>query len=109
MILPAAVDYLEELASTLASASAAGLKLDGVEKTAREVGELVDDLYVSLEGLKNANLHTGGDDALGHARYMLADVIPSMSRVRDASDRLERVIPHDTWPLPTYTEILFVK
>jgi glutamine synthetase len=40
---------------------------------------------------------------------MLNEVIPAMSAVRDASDRLERVIPHDTWPLPTYTEILFVK
>ncbi|NNE46403.1 MAG: glutamine synthetase type III [Rhodothermales bacterium] len=109
MILPAAIDYLHELTSTLSSAAATGLNLSGVQNTAAEVGDLVDNLYTSLENLKNANLNTGGDNALGHARFMLNDVIPAMSAVRDASDRLERVIPHDTWPLPTYTEILFVK
>jgi glutamine synthetase len=40
---------------------------------------------------------------------MLTEVKPAMSKGRDASDRLERVVPHDTWPLPTYPEILFVK
>jgi glutamine synthetase len=109
MILPAAIDYLQELTSTLSSAAAAGLNLSGVQNTAAEVGDLADNLYMSLENLKNANLNTGGDNALGHARFMLNEVIPAMSAVRDASDRLERVIPHDTWPLPTYTEILFVK
>jgi glutamine synthetase len=32
-----------------------------------------------------------------------------MQAVREVADRLERVVPHDYWPLPTYREILFVK
>jgi len=32
-----------------------------------------------------------------------------MARVRTASDALERVIPDDIWPLPTYEEMLFVR
>jgi glutamine synthetase len=40
MILPAAIDYLQELTSTLSSAAAAGLNLSGVQNTAAEVGDL---------------------------------------------------------------------
>jgi glutamine synthetase type III len=32
-----------------------------------------------------------------------------MGKLRDAGDALELNIPHETWPLPTYREMLFVK
>ncbi len=109
MILPAAVDYLAELTSTLASGKAAGLKLDGVQKTAKSLGALVDKLHTALGKLEKAAAHIGGTDALSHGKYARDKMIPAMNAVREAADQLERVVPHDTWPLPTYTEILFVK
>jgi glutamine synthetase len=36
-------------------------------------------------------------------------VVPAMARLREIGDQLELVIPHETWPLPTYREMLFVK
>ncbi len=108
-IMPAAVDYLNELTTTLSAGSAVGLKYAGVEKRAKEVSSLVDKLHKALADLEKAAAHIGGDDALAHATYMRDKVIPPMNAVRDAADKLERFVPHDTWPLPTYTEILFVK
>ncbi len=32
-----------------------------------------------------------------------------MEAVRAASDALERVVADDLWPLPKYSEILFIK
>jgi glutamine synthetase len=32
-----------------------------------------------------------------------------MSDVRDAADKLERVVSDDLWPLPKYEEMLFIK
>jgi glutamine synthetase len=32
-----------------------------------------------------------------------------MKSVRDAADRLERIVPDDLWPVPTYRDMLFVK
>jgi glutamine synthetase len=32
-----------------------------------------------------------------------------MNAVRDVADRLERIVPDDLWPLPKYSEMLFVK
>ena len=36
-------------------------------------------------------------------------VIPAMASVRDAADLLEKVVADDLWPLPKYSEILFIK
>jgi glutamine synthetase len=40
---------------------------------------------------------------------MHASVLPAMDTVRAAADRLERVVADDLWPLPKYSEILFVR
>ena len=36
-------------------------------------------------------------------------VLPAMEDVRAAADRLERIVSDDLWPLPKYSEILFIK
>jgi glutamine synthetase len=36
-------------------------------------------------------------------------VVPAMEAVREAADRLERIVADDLWPLPKYSEILFIK
>lgn len=40
---------------------------------------------------------------------MQSRVLPAMSEVRAAADKLEKVIADDLWPLPKYSEILFIK
>ena len=35
--------------------------------------------------------------------------IPAMAAVREVADKLERIVPDDLWPLPKYSEILFIK
>ena len=36
-------------------------------------------------------------------------VVPAMVKLRELGDQLELMVPHETWPLPTYREMLFVK
>jgi glutamine synthetase len=36
-------------------------------------------------------------------------VVPAMDAVRAVADRLERIVADDLWPLPKYSEILFIK
>ena len=40
---------------------------------------------------------------------MRDEVIPAMDAVRSLADRLERVVADDLWPLPKYSEMLFIK
>jgi glutamine synthetase len=41
--------------------------------------------------------------------HMRDHVVPAMAAVREAVDRLEKVVPDDYWPLPRYRDMLFVK
>ncbi len=108
MVLPAAVRYLDNLTATLVRGKEVGLSFEGVRKTAEAVGAMVDTLRAAIEALIEQNKHQEGS-LEENAHHMKAEVIPAMEAVRHAADDLERAVPHDLWPLPTYREILFVK
>jgi glutamine synthetase len=40
---------------------------------------------------------------------MRDSVLAAMTEVRTVADRLERMVADDLWPLPKYSEILFIK
>ena len=109
MIAPAAVRYLHDLLATAESADDLGMKSDGVLAIAARVNELVDALNETLGVLATQNQELGGDDVVSKARHMRENIIPAMTDVRDVVDRLERIVPDDLWPVPTYREMLFVK
>ncbi|MEX0747227.1 MAG: glutamine synthetase III [Rhodothermales bacterium] len=109
MVLPAAIKYLKDLASTVETGEDIGLKFDGVKETAEEVSGLINELRQALDKLIKENIALGGVEMHDKARHMRDEVLPAMIGVRQVADRLERVTPMDLWPLPTYREILFVK
>ncbi len=76
-----------------------------------EAEELTSQLAGAIRALESANLaeNQPHGDALEHAKYMRDTVIPAMSEVRTADDKLEKVVADDLWPLPKYSEILFIK
>jgi glutamine synthetase len=98
MLLPAAVRYLTEL------------RASGIEDLVGEVEPLVKELHFAITKLEDANLdvnHPGG--AQKEAVYMRDAVVPAMEDVRDVADRLEKIVADDLWPLPKYSEMLFIK
>src|SRR3954454_10853995 len=97
MILPAAVRHLSEL------------KAAGVDALVAEVEPLVGELHGAILQLEKANDHDGPEGGIKHAKYMRDVVIPAMNAVRDVSDRLERIVADDLWPLPKYSEMFFIK
>jgi glutamine synthetase len=103
MLLPAAVSWLGRLDAAEASA--------GVKRLKDEIVGMVDELVDGIFALEEANRSHPADDtdALEVARYVQRAVLPAMDRVRAVADRLERVVPDDLWPLPKYSEILFIK
>jgi len=72
---------------------------------------LTTELVESIKQLEAANLAENHphDDVLEHARYMRDVVLPAMAAVRSAADALEKIVADDVWPLPRYSEILFIK
>ena len=97
MILPAAVRYLAEL-------QAAGRRPDrrgrGAARRARR----------RARRARGPPTPTPGDlGSLEHAKWMRDTVIPAMDGVRAVADQLERIVADDLWPLPKYSEMLFIK
>ena len=46
---------------------------------------------------------------LESAKYVQGTVMPAMAAAREVADKLEKVVPDELWPLPKYSEILFIK
>jgi glutamine synthetase len=102
MLLPAAVTW----ASSLRMAGDG----PGVTRLREEIEALVDEFVDAIFALEEANAqHPDTDEALEIARYVQENVLPAMTRAREVADRLERIVPDDLWPLPKYSEILFIK
>ncbi len=97
MILPAALRYL-------ALSTEAGVS--GVEAETRG---LVDSLISSLAALKEANSYPDGVEGLDLALYARDNQLVKMAEVRDVADQLEKIVPDDLWPLPKYSEMLFIR
>jgi glutamine synthetase len=109
MILPAAVRYLNDLLAAADRGRTLGLASNGVTETIRQVNEVVDELRTTLDELVRQNAELGGDDVKSKSYHMRDHVIPAMAAVRGTVDRLEKLVPDDYWPLPTYREMLFIK
>jgi glutamine synthetase len=97
MLLPAGLNHLALIAAAGASS------LEG------EVREIVDELVGALGELKASNNVPGDLEGLDLATYARDSQLASMAKVRDAADKLEKVVSDDFWPLPKYEEMLFIK
>jgi glutamine synthetase len=82
----------------------------GVKRLLSELDGLLDEFVDSIFTLETANRdHPENGDLLGEAKYVQTTVLPAMDAARAVADRLERIVPDDLWPLPKYSEILFIK
>ena len=99
MLLPAAARHLSMLLAAQLS------------ELATETSDLIEGFSQAINALESANLaeNQPHEDALEHSKYMRDHVVPAMSDVRAAADRLEKAVADDLWPLPKYSEILFIK
>jgi glutamine synthetase len=98
MLLPASVRHLLEL------------KASGLDELIAEVEPVVKELHYAIVKLEDANLDENHpEDIHKEALYMRDTVIPAMDDVREVADRLEKVVADDLWPLPKYSEMLFIK
>jgi glutamine synthetase len=97
MLLPASARHLGELRAA------------GLESLASGAHALVEELVFAIDKLEQANAEHPEVEGLKHALYMRDTVIPAMNDVRDVADRLEKVVADDLWPLPKYSEMLFIK
>src|SRR5262249_51831172 len=97
MILPAALRFL-------AMGDDSGISAAGEMTT-----PLVDELVAALRDLDEANQYPDGVEGLDLAVYARDNQLAAMAKVRESADKLEKVVADDLWPLPKYSEMLFIR
>jgi glutamine synthetase len=96
-LLPAALRHV-------ALVEAAGM--DALASDARSVaGEFVE----AIGELEAANVYPDGVEGLELAIHARERQLTALERVRELGDALEKIVADDLWPLPKYSEILFIK
>lgn len=113
MILPAALEFQNRLATTIVQTKSAisGINLTSQEGMLRELCGKVNQLKTSLEILESL-LHSSKEeeetDSYSHAKFYQHKVIPAMNDVRAAADELETIVDDSLWPLPKFREMLYI-
>ena len=99
IIFPAVSEYLGELAGTSAKLSAAKLgRNSAIDAKAKTVSKLLDDL--AKANSKLAKLVGAADNS--------EKKLAAMAEIRKVADTLETSVSDAKWPLPKYSEMLFI-
>jgi glutamine synthetase len=107
-ILPAALEWLTGLTGTVETLKSAKIPTSGAEKQLKEGGALVEKSYVALEALEAKLAKARGiDEAHAKAQSFRKDVFAAMGDLRKEVDALERILPAEFYPYPTYEDMLF--
>jgi glutamine synthetase len=109
MILPAALRYQGEVATTVTATKAAGVDANAQAELLKSLTSTISDFQAATGALDKALSHHADGDAFAHAKYARDAVLPAMANVRTLGDKLETMVADDLWPLPTYREMLFIK
>jgi glutamine synthetase len=97
MLLPAALRHV-------ALVDAAGM-----DELAAEARSLAASFVEAISELEAANSYPDGVEGLELAEYARDSQLAALARVREVGDELEKIVADDLWPLPKYSEILFIK
>jgi glutamine synthetase len=97
MLLPAALRHI------------ALIDAAGMDSLAADARALVDEFAAAISELEEANQYPDGVEGLDLAIYARDNQLTALARVRELGDQLETVVADDLWPLPKYSEILFIK
>ncbi|HZI90791.1 MAG TPA: glutamine synthetase III [Thermoleophilaceae bacterium] len=96
LLVPAALRHL------------AVIEAAGVSALDQELRSLLDEFTAAITELEAANVHPDSE-GLELAVYARDSQIAAMAKVRELGDRLEKIVADDLWPLPKYSEMLFIK
>jgi glutamine synthetase len=106
-IYPAAATYLSELTSAIASASSVGVSLDN--SLAQKVATTADAMMADVTALSAAIAQHDFPTVEDHMKFCANEIRTLMDSVRTHADILETMVADNVWPLPKYSEMLFIK
>lgn len=109
LYLPAAIKYSSVLAETIAKVKSVGVSAKVQEAALAEVTQCMESAQAKLSKLEAAleKAHKT-DNVEKQAVIFREEVLKTFTDLRTDIDKLETFMPKEFWPVPTYTEMLFL-
>mgnify|MGYP006131854841 CR=1 FL=1 len=106
MVLPAATRYQIDLANAISATESVGIECPATGGRLHDLVHHVAELEAAISQINEA-LEGHGSTCDVQARSVQDRLIPALENARTHCDAIERCVPTDLWPMPTYTELLF--
>jgi len=106
IILPAATRYQTELATNIAGVRAIGAQISTAKFDV--LSRLIEELDTAIAALQTELTADDAVTAEEEAKHAGHALLPAMTAVRAAADKLEALVADDLWPLATYQEMLYI-
>ena len=113
-IIPTAMTYQGELLDTVIKLRDLGNIISGdayqgeiqllqkVTSLIKDLNDQLSDLHAKMEKAEAI------EDDSKKAKYFSDEIVPALETVRIPADALEAILPDSDWPLPKYSEMLFI-
>jgi glutamine synthetase len=112
-VIPSAIGYMNKLAENLAALKAAGLAASAGKAQKELLAEINGHVNAAKEAVDQMNKAIDGAHKVKHtpdvSKYYCEKVKPFFDIIRRHSDAIEKLVDDESWPLPKYREILFMK
>ncbi len=108
-LIPAALKFQADVASTASAKRAVcdTLSIDTEKRILTSVSTQTDAMNEAADELESVLTKAENLEGMEQARCYHDEVIPCMTTLRAAADRIEITCGEDYWPLPTYSQMLF--
>ena len=113
-VLPAAIRYQKQLADTISGLKSLGKDIpassykcqrDILDKITRSINQL----HTSVDEIKS-KVAKGAEieDLVKKGKFFSDNIFDLLESARIPADQIESILPDDLWPLPKYSEMLFI-
>ena len=108
-IYPAALAYLNELASTALNVKQTGVDNGFLVDDVKVLSELISDMKIRMENLDTEIIRAQACDAdiMDQSIIWRDGVFVAMNSLRETVDIIETKVDEKYWPMPTYMDLLF--
>ncbi|MFP5491672.1 MAG: glutamine synthetase III [Bacteriovoracia bacterium] len=109
-ILPCAIAYKSELSQSIAAIKTAGGDVSVETDMLKRLGDITKTLLSKAEGLDSGSekYHKSLDES-GYADKIAHELMPISNEIAQLCNAVEEIVPEDSWPLPKYYDMLFIR
>lgn len=106
-ILPAAMKFTAELSDNVVRLDSLNVDATAQKNVLNNVAALINGAYNAEQKLESVQKTVKNEkDLQKEADMCYSQVLATMQELREYCDKLEKLMPKDLWPFPSYTDIL---